>query len=60
MPATVFRLDACDRTTSSLADLMPADAGGRSARSDLIPTPGGEGYVYSYDRTLSELYLVEA
>ena len=39
---------------------MPADAAGVSSTSfDVLPTPGGEAYVYGYSRTLSELFLVE-
>jgi hypothetical protein len=37
---------------------MPADAAGVPEVRPL-PTPNGDGYVYSYDRTLSELYLLD-
>jgi hypothetical protein len=37
---------------------MPADAAGVPEVRPM-PTPDGEGYIYSCDRTLSELYLVE-
>jgi hypothetical protein len=37
---------------------MPADAAG-VPEIHPIPTPGGDGYIYSYDRTLSALYLLD-
>jgi hypothetical protein len=37
---------------------MPADAAG-VPEIGINPTHRGEGYVYSYIRTLSDLYLVD-
>jgi hypothetical protein len=37
---------------------MPADAAGVGSLSS-FPTPDGSAYVYSYTRTLSDLFLVE-
>ena len=37
---------------------MPADAGGVSELT-ATPTVNGESYVYSYSRTLSDLYIVD-
>ena len=37
---------------------MPADAAGVN-QIGVIPTPDGDGYVYTFNRILSDLYLVE-
>jgi hypothetical protein len=58
MPAKVFRLDLSTGRKQLWRTLMPADAAGVPEIRPPIPTPGGEAYVYSYERTLSELYLV--
>ena len=38
--------------------LFPADAGGVSEMTP-FPSPSGDSYIYSYNRTLSDLYLAE-
>ncbi len=38
---------------------MPADGSGIATVAPVIPTPDGRAYVYSYFRTLSDLYVVE-
>jgi hypothetical protein len=39
--------------------LVPADAAGIDTISGVMMTPDGKAYVYSYVRTLCDLYLVE-
>jgi Tol biopolymer transport system component len=58
LPGKVFRLDLSTGRKELSWTLMPADAVG-VAELRLITTPGGDGYVYSFNRTFSELYLVE-
>ena len=38
---------------------MPADVAGVARPFRRAPTRSGEGYFYSYIRTLSDLYLVD-
>ena len=54
----VSRLELSTGRKELWKTLMPADAAGASNIAP-APTPGGDSYVYSYVRTLSDLYLVE-
>jgi Tol biopolymer transport system component len=58
LPARVFRLEIATGRKTPWRTLMPSDAAGVPEVRPL-PTPDGDGYVYSYDRTLSELYLLD-
>ena len=58
LPARVFRLEIATGRKILWRTLMPADPAGVPEVRPL-PTPDGEGYVYSCDRTLSELYLLD-
>jgi Tol biopolymer transport system component len=58
IPARVFRLDISTGRKELWRTLMPGDAAGVSEIGP-GPTPSGEAYVYSYFRTLSDLYVVE-
>jgi Tol biopolymer transport system component len=58
MPTEVYRVDTTTGHRQLWRVLTPADPGGASDLGPL-PTPGGESYIYSYQRTLSDLYLVE-
>jgi Tol biopolymer transport system component len=58
LPARVFRLEISTGRKTLWRTLMPADASGVPEIRPL-PTPDGEGYVYSCDRTLSELYVLD-
>jgi len=57
-PINVNRLDVTTGHRKLWRALTPADPGGVSEVSPL-PTPNGDSYVYTYNRTLSDLYLVE-
>ena len=59
LPAKVFRLDISSGRKELWRALMPADAAGVPGIS-VSPTPSGEAYLYSYTRTLSDLYLVDS
>ncbi len=58
MPAKVFLLDISTGRKELWRTLMPADAAG-VPEIGITPTRSGEGYVYSYIRTLSDLFLVD-
>jgi Tol biopolymer transport system component len=58
MPAKVVRLDISTGKKEPWRNLMPADAAG-VPEIGITPTRSGEGYVCSYTRTLSDLYLVD-
>jgi len=58
LPAQIFRLELSTGRKSLWRTLAPADPAGVPEIRPL-PTPDGAGYVYSCDRTLSELYLME-
>jgi Tol biopolymer transport system component len=58
LPAKVFRFDIATGQREPWRNLMPADAAGVNAIG-VAPTRSGEGYVYSFNRTLSDLYLVD-
>ncbi len=57
-PTNVYRVDLTTGHRQPWRAMTPADPGGVSEVSAL-PTPSGDSYVYSYNRTLSDLYLVE-
>lgn len=59
MPARVARLDLRTGRREPWKELMPADPTGVTTIWNVLPTPDGRYYVYSYPRELSELYLVE-
>jgi serine/threonine protein kinase len=56
MPARVFRL-ALDGRRELVTTLAPADVAGAVAIHRLVMTAGGEGYAYTLERQLSELYV---
>ncbi|HEY3123942.1 MAG TPA: hypothetical protein VGK70_07730, partial [Thermoanaerobaculia bacterium] len=58
-PARVYRYDPASGQKQLWRDFMPGDAAGVSQISRVIPTADGKSYVYTYNRILSDLYLVE-
>ena len=58
LPAKVFRFDIATGRKELWRTLMPADAAGIYSL-DVLPRRGGDAYVYSFNRILSDLYLVE-
>jgi len=58
IPTVVSRVDMATGQRQLWRSLTPADPGGASDVSPL-PAPDGASYVYTYSRTLSDLYLVE-
>jgi Tol biopolymer transport system component len=59
VPARVFQVDVATGKRTLWKTIDPVDAAGISTIGGLMITPDGKSYVYSYIRTLSDLYLVE-
>ncbi|HXY50275.1 MAG TPA: protein kinase [Terriglobales bacterium] len=59
VPAKVFRLDLSTGKKQPFLELAPGDPIGLSAIRSVRITPDGKSYAYTYERALSELYLVE-
>jgi hypothetical protein len=57
-PARLFRLDTRTRERTLWKTLAPPDSAGLRSIGWVLPTPDGRYYVYDYQRTLSELFLV--
>ncbi|PYQ63950.1 MAG: hypothetical protein DMF53_08775 [Acidobacteria bacterium] len=55
----VFRLDLAKGDRKLLREISFADPAGIYTTTNLLLTPDGSSYVYSYGRMLSTLYLVE-
>ena len=59
LPVKIYRLDLATGQRELWKSLMPADTTGLDSSSSPRLTPDGKYYAYSYERTLSDLYLVE-
>ena len=59
MPARISRLDLRTRQRQPWKELAPSDPTGVTFLWNIVPTPDGQYYVYSYPRDLSDLYLVD-
>lgn len=59
LPARIFRLNLRTGEKEPWGTLMPADAAGVTGIGGTNITPGGNAYVYSFLRSLADLYLVE-
>jgi Tol biopolymer transport system component len=59
VPAKIYRLDVTTGERSLWKELTPPDPAGVLLIGPIVMTPDGKSYVYSYRRTLDELFLVE-
>lgn len=59
IPAPVYRLDLSTGKKELWKEVGPSDSAGVTAIAHFQVTPDGRAYVYNYERTLSDLYLVE-
>jgi eukaryotic-like serine/threonine-protein kinase len=57
--ASVYRLDVATGRRGLVATLGPSDIVGVTSILSVILTPDGKSYAYSYNRNLSDLFLVE-
>ncbi|HEY3172811.1 MAG TPA: protein kinase [Thermoanaerobaculia bacterium] len=58
-PARIYRVDMTTGVRSLWKELTPPDPAGVLTMGPILMTPDGKSYVYSYRRTLDELFLVE-
>jgi eukaryotic-like serine/threonine-protein kinase len=59
LPARVFRLDLRSGQRTLWKELMPSDPAGVETIGPILMTPDAKTCVYGYQRTLSDLYLVD-
>jgi hypothetical protein len=59
LPARVSLVNVGDGRRRPWRDIAPSDTAGVFGVDYLAITPGGRGYVYSYRRLLSSLYVFE-
>jgi hypothetical protein len=59
LPSVVSLLDIASGKRKLWKTVVPADPAGVDNVGNYIITPDGRSYVYSYSRSLSDLYLVE-
>jgi serine/threonine protein kinase len=59
LPTKVYRLDVTTGKRTLWKELTPPDPAGVLQIAPILMTPDGKSYVYSYRRTLDELFLVE-
>ena len=57
-PAVIVRVRMKDGQRKAWQQIQPQDRAGVSSMNDLVLTPDGRHYAYSYHRTLSQMYLV--
>jgi outer membrane protein assembly factor BamB len=59
VPMKVYRVDMTTGERSLWKELVPPDPAGVLTMGPILMTPDGKSYVYSYRRTLDELFLLE-
>jgi Tol biopolymer transport system component len=59
IPGRVQRLDIGTGKKDFVREVMPADGSGIVDISPIILTPDGKSYVYGFQRTLSDLYILD-
>jgi len=58
LPGRIFRVDLATGAREDWLTLLPADPAGVRVIGNIHVTPDGRSYAYTYNRLLSELYLV--
>ena len=59
IPGRLYRLDLATGKKTIAREVMPADGAGVVDIAPIFETPDGDSYVYGFQRTLSDLYLVD-
>ncbi len=59
IPAEVIRMDLATGKRTLWKTMEPADAAGIDTIGRVLVSADGKSYVYGYNRTLSDLYLVQ-
>ena len=59
VPGRVYRLDIATGKKELAREVMPADGSGIVDIAPIMLTPDGKSYVYGFQRTLSDLYILD-
>jgi Tol biopolymer transport system component len=59
LPGRLYRLDVATGKKEFVREVMPADGSGIVDIAPIIFTPDGKSYVYGFQRTLSDLYILD-
>jgi hypothetical protein len=59
LPIRVFRLDVASGMRQPVVTIEVNDRASVDKQFNLVMTPDGRGYMYDFQRRLSDLYLVE-
>jgi hypothetical protein len=59
LPTILSQVDLASGKRTLWKQFTPADPAGVDSLANFIITPDGKSYVYSFSRTLSDLYLVD-
>jgi Tol biopolymer transport system component/predicted Ser/Thr protein kinase len=59
LPARVYTVDLASGRHELWKELMPIDPSGVERISNVVVTPDGKSYAYTYSRLLSDLFVVE-
>ena len=59
LPARVYTIDLASGRHELWKELMPLDPSGVERISNVVVTPDGKSYAYTYSRLLSDLFVVE-
>ncbi len=59
LPGRVFRLELATGKRELAREVMPADGSGIVDIAPILITPDGKSYVYGFQRTLSDLYILD-
>ena len=59
LPARVYSIDLVTGRHELFKELMPLDPSGVERISNVVVTPDGKSYAYTYSRLLSDLFVVE-
>jgi serine/threonine protein kinase/Tol biopolymer transport system component len=58
-PVKIYKLDLATGHKELAKEIMPADPAGILGPVNVLLTPDGKGYVYAFNRHLTDLYLVK-
>ena len=59
LPCIISRIDLATGKRTVWKQIAPADSAGVDSAGGVLITPDAKSYVYAYQRTLSDLYVVE-
>jgi hypothetical protein len=59
MPAWIDRIEIATGTRQPWKDLMPGDLAGVDGVENVLVTPDGKSYAYTFGSSIGSLYLVD-